>query len=119
MTSDLNGFLRQLRDSDLGWRKQVYAVVDRIPAGHVLGYKDVAALLGRPRNARQVGFALAALVPGHQTPWWRVIRSDGTIAMQGDPYRGSEQIALLTAEGVTISDSGRINMKSFRWDPWR
>lgn len=107
-----------LHRGQLRWAEAVYAVVDRIPLGKVLGYKDVAVLLGHPGRARHVGFALSALVPGHTTPWWRVIRSDGSVAMQGDPERGPEQLHRLHAEGVSASASGRISMKHFQWKPW-
>ena len=73
-------------------------------------------LLGRPRTARQVGYALAALEPGTDVPWWRVVRSNGTVAMQGDPSRGARQIALLRADGVDVSDQGRIDLSVARWE---
>ncbi len=101
---------------DHGWRAGVYAAVRCIPAGCVLGYRDVGVLLGRPRAARQVGYALAAMEPGQDVPWWRVTRSDGTIAMQGDASRGMIQVRLLRGEGVTVSDRGRIDMRTTRWE---
>ena len=102
--------------STAGWQAGVYAVVRCIPAGRVLGYRDVGVLLGRPRSARQVGYALAALQPGQDVPWWRVVRSDGTIAMQGDPSRGMQQIALLRQDGVVVSGRGRIDLVVARWE---
>lgn len=118
MMAPLPDIRRAHRDGSLPWREAVYAVVHSIPAGRVLGYKDVGVILGHPGRARHVGFALSALPPGHQTPWWRVLRSDGTIAMQGDPDRGPEQHDRLTAEGVAISAAGRVSMRTYRWDPW-
>jgi methylated-DNA-protein-cysteine methyltransferase-like protein len=42
-------------------------------------------------------------------PWHRIIRADGSIALES--CRGREmQIALLRSEGVEVSDSGRIDM---------
>ncbi|MDG1483685.1 MAG: MGMT family protein [Myxococcota bacterium] len=110
--------LRQARQIllDDGWRAGVYAVVCCIPSGCVLGYRDVGVLLGRPRAARQVGYALAALEPGRDVPWWRVTRSNGTIAMQGDPSRGLLQAQLLRGEGVTVSDRGRLDIRVARWE---
>jgi methylated-DNA-protein-cysteine methyltransferase-like protein len=107
---------RRIRDAQ-GWRAGVAAAVRCIPPGFVLGYRDVGVLLGRPRAARQVGYALAALPEGQDVPWWRVIRSDGTIAMQGDPSRGMVQISLLRREGVAVSERGRVHMASARWEP--
>lgn len=104
--------------TELGFRRAVYAVVERIPAGRVLGYGHVAAALGSPRAARQVGYALAALPPETAVPWWRVIRSDGSIALQGDPARGPRQVALLEREGVVLVE-GRVPPESFHgsWEP--
>ena len=100
---------------DAGWQAGVYAVVSCIPTGFVLGYRDVGVLLGRPRSARQVGYALSALPAANDVPWWRVIRSNGTIALQGDPSRGMRQVALLRKDGVEVSSRGRVDLSVFRW----
>lgn len=120
MTS-LTAISDQLASGTIGFRAAVYAVVRAIPTGKVLGYGHVAAVLGRPRAARQVGFALAALdedgcaPDGEVVPWWRVPRSDGTVAMQGDSTRGPRQIARLAEDGVELTE-GRIDMRAHRWD---
>lgn len=101
---------------EIRFRAAVWAAVGHIPAGRVLGYGHVAALLQKPRAARQVGYALAALPPGADVPWWRVLRSDGSIALQGDPARGPLQVRLLEAEGVDVTDH-RVDMGRFRWTP--
>lgn len=98
-----------------GFRAAVYDAVRAIPPGAVLGYGHVAALIGRPRMGRHVGWALSALEPGADVPWWRVIRSDGSIALQGDPSRGPLQEALLRSEGVVVARS-RVNLRIYRWD---
>lgn len=105
-----------LDTGEIGFREAVYAVVRRIPPGEVLGYGMVGALLARPRVGRQVGYAMAALGPGTDVPWWRVIRSDGSIALQGDPTRGPQQIALLRAENIDVVGN-RVDMGQARWRP--
>ena len=110
-----------LAEGTLGFRAAVYAAVRCIPPGTVLGYGMVAAIIGRPRAARQVGYALAALdadgcaPDGQPVPWWRVPRSDGSIAMQGSVDRGPRQVALLRAEGIKVEE-GRLDMRTYRWD---
>ncbi len=100
----------------MSFHARVYAVVVRIPPGRVMGYGHVAASLGSPRLARQVGWALAALPAGTDVPWHRVIRSSGTVALQGDPSRGILQRALLEEEGV-VFEGDRVPMDRFGWVP--
>lgn len=102
---------------------EVYRVVRLIPHGQVLSYGDVAAAVGSPRAARQVGWALAGLDEdgrardGEGVPWQRVVRTTGHIAFRGDPIRGTLQRRLLEEEGVEFDEDDCIPMKRFRWDP--
>lgn len=101
---------------------EVYRVVRLIPSGCVASYGDIAAVIGSPRAARQVGYALAGLDPkgcakdGESVPWQRVVQTTGTIAFRGDPIRGDIQRALLVDEGIEFVED-RIPMHRFRWDP--
>src|SRR5512142_588321 len=62
-----------MRELPAGW-EAIYAVVRRIPRGRVTTYGAVASILGKPRGARQVGYALAALRGArHDVPWQRVL----------------------------------------------
>jgi methylated-DNA-protein-cysteine methyltransferase-like protein len=103
-------------DELIGFREAVFAMVECIPSGRVAGYGHVAAWLGHPRAARQVGFAMASLEPGTRVPWWRVIRSNGSITLQGDPSRGPRQARLLAEEGIIIHD-WTVSMHDFGWSP--
>ena len=98
------------------FRNQIYAMVCRIPAGKVMGYGHVAAALGIPRAARQVGKALSTLPTENAVPWQRVVRSSGEIAGQGDPGRPAMQRFLLEMEGIVFV-RGRINMAAYGWMP--
>jgi len=86
--------------------RQVHAVISQIPEGMVMSYGQIARILGRPRAAREVGWALRYCPEG--LPWQRVVRADGAIA-------GGEQAELrrqlLAAESVTFLNDGRVNMK--------
>lgn len=98
-----------------GFRARVYAVVQAIPAGRVMGYGHVAAVLGTPGMARQVGWALAALPADTDVPWQRVLRSSGHIAAAGAPGRAILQRALLEQEGVRFLGE-RVDMAAHGWD---
>lgn len=90
--------------------KQVYDVVGQIPCGRVASYGQIARMLGRPRAARVVGWAMRCC-PEH-LPWQRVVMADGSIT--GGMYANIRK-ALLEAEGVTFLIDGRVDMKSCGW----
>ena len=99
-----------------GFRRRVYDVVRRVPTGCVTTYGDVATLLGSPRVARQVGWALAALGPeDDDVPWHRVINAQGRITIKGDLLRPDEQRRRLLSEGVAFDERDRVDLTAIRW----
>lgn len=90
--------------------EQVYAVVEQIPYGKVISYGQIARILGRPRAAREVGWAMRCC-PEH-LPWQRVVMADGSIA--GGMFSGARR-AILKSEGVAFLPDGRVDMASCRW----
>lgn len=100
-----------------GWNARVYAVVRQCPAGFVTTYGQVATLLGSPRVARHVGYALAGLgrtPPGEEpVPWHRVINSQGCISHRGDVPRATQQERLLRREGVVFDLRGKVDLRRF------
>lgn len=79
----------------------VRAAVRAIPAGETSTYGEVAAAAAIPGRARLVGRILAE--DGHDLPWHRVLRADGTCA----PHIATEQLARLRAEGVILRHARR------------
>lgn len=96
---------------------RVYHLVRRIPSGRVMNYGGVAAVLGTPRAARGVGYALSALPEATDVPWWRVVDRNGEIAIRHDPFAARLQRILLEDEGVEFDDEDRIDLRRFRWHP--
>ena len=86
--------------------EQVYAIVAQIPYGKVMSYGQIARELGRPRAAREVGWAMRYCPDG--LPWQRVVKADGAIA--GGMYAELRK-QLLEEEGVTFLLDGRVDMK--------
>jgi methylated-DNA-protein-cysteine methyltransferase-like protein len=81
-------------------------VVRDIPRGRVATYGQVAAMVGVPRGARAVGWALRALskAAARSVPWHRVVGAGGRISPRAGP--GPElQRRRLRAEGVTFRAS--------------
>ena len=77
---------------------RVWDVVASIPSGQVMGYGEVARAAGFPRYSRMVSAALGR--SPEPLPWFRVVRSNRTLAFEpgSDSYR--EQAQLLKQEGV-------------------
>jgi methylated-DNA-protein-cysteine methyltransferase-like protein len=101
-----------------GWAGY-YRIVRRIPAGRVATYGDVALAAGKPRAARQVGFALAALRgTRHDVPWQRVLgaRPRGHAAVSIlDPMGAAVQRKLLEDEGVRFDERSRVDLARYGW----
>ncbi|MCQ9163121.1 MGMT family protein [Arthrobacter sp. STN4] len=95
----------------------VLDVVELIPAGHVLSYGDIAALLERG-GPRQVGAVMSA--HGSAVPWWRVVRAAGQPPLCHEAtalvhYR--EESTRLHGETRGQHPSWRVDMAAARWNP--
>jgi alkylated DNA nucleotide flippase Atl1 len=88
--------------------ESVLECVERIPAGSVMTYGDVAEFVGT-RAARNVGRIMAT--SGGGVPWHRVVRADGSCA----EHIRDEQLARLAAEDVPIRNQ-RVDLSRARWD---
>ncbi len=97
------------------FRNDVCELVAQIPEGRVMSYGDIAALVGHPYAARQVG-GVAHFGPSN-LPWHRVVNRKGGLA--SGYYGGREgQKAMLEAEGVLVNDTFIIDDFAIRrWRP--
>jgi len=104
-------------DASHSKRARIYSVVALIPSGTVTTYGRVATLAGMPGQARQVGYALAALSADHELPWHRVINARGEISLRADGQCDVRQRSLLEREGVRFDARGRVSLAVFGWKP--
>jgi methylated-DNA-protein-cysteine methyltransferase-like protein len=95
--------------------EQVYRTVRCIPPGKVATYGQIARILGRPRGARTVGWALHSIPEGSDVPWQRVINARGVITLDAHGPGGAIQRALLEAEGIVFDEQGRIDLEVWGW----
>ena len=105
------------KPTEVPFSERVYATVRRIPAGKVASYGDIAALLGSPRAARGVGWALNALDGDSSVPWWRVINKRGAISIRHPDVSPRVQRALLEDEGIEFDDDECVDWTVVRWIP--
>jgi methylated-DNA-protein-cysteine methyltransferase-like protein len=91
---------------------RIIKAVSAIPRGKVSCYRDIALAAGLPGGARQVVWVLHSLTKKCALPWHRIIRADGSIALES--CRGREQqIDLLRAEGIPVSKTGKIDLERY------
>ncbi len=95
----------------------IYAIVATIPEGRVATYGQIARMLGMPRHARQVGYALAATPVELSIPWHRVVNARGEISPRRKSGYDEFQRILLEDEGVVFDAGGRISLQRFQWRP--
>jgi methylated-DNA-protein-cysteine methyltransferase related protein len=102
---------------EISFYKKVYELVSKIPKGKVTSYGKIAVLLGNPRAARAVGYALNALKKTElqAIPWQRVINSKGQISFKGDTVRANLQRKILESEGIVFHSDGQIDFTLFGW----
>lgn len=98
--------------------RRMALVCANIPYGRVATYGQIALLCGKPKNSRQVGYALrsgrADDVPAH-----RIVNSRGILSGARQFETPDTQKNLLEAEGVLVerTDEGwRVDLKNYMWE---
>lgn len=100
----------------LNFYSQVYKLVKKIPHGKVATYGQVAALIGKPRAARLVGWALAKCP--EDVPWQRVINQEGMISIENMNAPKELQAKLLKKEGIQVTrreNNWWVNLDKYLW----
>ena len=94
---------------------RVYEYVARVPRGKVVTYGQVAAAIGAPRCARQVGWALHVNPQPGIIPCHRVVNREGRLAPAFAFGGEAVQASLLEAEGVEVV-GGYVDLNKYRWE---
>ena len=89
---------------------EILSVVEEIPEGSVASYGQVAALIGREKNARLVGRVLSRAEYYGEYPCHRVVNHAGRTAPGW-----IEQRFLLEQEGVEFKKNGMVDMEKYQW----
>lgn len=96
--------------------KRLEFVGQRIPSGKVASYGQLASLCGKPKNARQVGYALRANKLKSPLPAHRIVNGQGFLSGAGAFSSSGLQKSLLQKEGVIVGSNNRVDLKIFQWD---
>lgn len=98
---------------------RIYNAVRRIPRGRVATYGQIAALVGSPRGAQVVGWALRVVASKSSVPWQRVINKEGMISIENMNAPKEQQAMLLRSEGVEVQERDGnywVDLKQYGWD---
>ncbi|MFO7603216.1 MAG: MGMT family protein [Gammaproteobacteria bacterium] len=101
----------------------IWKVVAGILPGRVMGYGEVARAAGYPRHARMVSKAMSRSPT--PLPWYRVVRSDRTLAFEVGSEAYKKQKGLLEQEGVQfingkvvpLESDDTVDMDRLLWGP--
>jgi len=100
----------QVSDFQNKFDKKVWNVVLHITSGCVMSYGEVACIAGYPRYARMVSKAMGR--SDKQLPWYRVVRSNRTLAFKVGSSAYDKQRCLLEKEGVCIVNGRVVSVDS-------
>ncbi len=96
--------------ADEDFVESVLAIVERIPRGRVTTYGSIADVVGS--GPRLVGNVMAR--HGGPVPWWRVVRSDGSLP----PSHQDEARQCYLEEGTPLRRSGAaVDLAVAFWSP--
>jgi len=89
-------------DSSSELRRTVYLAIQKIPAGRVMTYGELAAHIGKPKASRAVGTALGKNPIPLIVPCHRVITSSGKLGGFSAPGGVAVKTSLLEREGISL-----------------
>lgn len=95
---------------------QIIALVRQIPEGKVMTYGAIASYLqtvsGRG-SARMVGQVMSRY--GWMSPWWRVVRADGTLPR----YLRADALSNYEAEATPLywREPTKVDLRRASWEP--
>jgi len=110
------GHMKEKPKPDLQYRERVYKIVRRIPRGRVMTYGQIAIILGEGYTPRTVGFVMHG-ADEQNTPWHRVINSQGRCSTGGLVLPADKQQRMLEAEGVKFTAGGSCDLAAVIWRP--
>lgn len=98
--------------------KRARIVCLAIPYGKVATYGQIALLCGKPKNARQVGYALNRGRLGEGIPAHRVVNARGILSGAAAFETEDMQRSLMEAEGIQVewtAEGWQVDLKRSGW----
>jgi methylated-DNA-protein-cysteine methyltransferase-like protein len=112
-----------MSESRLKFDQAIWKTVSSIKRGRVMSYGQVARIAGYPRHARMVSKALSR--SADSLPWYRVVKSDRTLAFAVGSEAYNQQKELLEKEGirfvagkvVPVDADEAVDLDELLWGP--
>ncbi len=102
---------------DISFFERVYDLTCKIPYGKVTSFGAIAKVLGSPRSARMVGWALNAVHNRSDVPAHRVLNRKGLLTGKHH-FQGTNLMQqLLESEGHIVIDNQLQNFEENFWNP--
>lgn len=98
--------------------KRLELVCRKIPFGKAATYGQLALLCGKPKNSRQVGYALRKNLAGEGIPAHRIVNAAGMLSGASAFETPDMQRMLLREEGIEVkkTDLGwKVDLKKDGW----
>lgn len=98
--------------------KRMALVCQQIPSGKAATYGQIALLCGKPKNARQVGYALNRGLAGAGVPAHRIVNAKGILSGAAAFELPNQQKQMLEEEGISViwtEDGWKIDLKKDGW----
>ena len=98
--------------------KRIGIVCRHIPQGCVATYGQIALLCEKPKNSRQVGYALKNDLAGKDVPAYRVVNAKGILSGAAYFETNDMQKLLLEEDGIEVirtEEGWRVDLKKYGW----
>jgi methylated-DNA-protein-cysteine methyltransferase-like protein len=97
--------------------EKVYFIARQIPYGKVTSYGAIAKILGTPRSARMVGWAMNAAHNLEDVPAHRVVNRKGLLTGKHHFDGTNLMQQLLENEGIEVVDNHIVDFEKHFWEP--
>ena len=97
-------------------KQAVYAFLATIPTGKVVTYGQIGEYFGSKYYARAIGNILHQNPDGEKYPCYKVVNSQGKLAVHYAFGGAAEQARKLLAEGIAV-ENNKVDLKKYGYQP--
>lgn len=103
-----------MEKESMNFFEKVYHVCKQIPKGKVSTYGQIATMIGSPKAARQVGWAMNKC-SDNTVPCYKVLNRFGELCKKDIFMHPDVQKQLLEEDGIVVSSDYKVDLKKYLW----